>query len=46
MRVNARIDQRIEINGKQVDEAKEFEYLGALLDKECGTTKDIQHRLS
>ena len=46
MRVNARIDQRIEINGKQVDEAKEFEYLGALLDKECGTTKDVQHRLS
>jgi len=25
---------------------KEFVYLGALLDKEGGTTKDIQHRLS
>ncbi|KAL9956332.1 hypothetical protein ACROYT_G037796 [Oculina patagonica] len=46
MRVNARNDQRLEINGEQVDEVEEFVYLGALLDKEGGTTKDIQHRLS
>jgi len=46
MRVNAKNDQRIEINGEQVEEVEEFVYLGALLDKEGGTTKDIQHRLS
>ncbi|KAL9969196.1 hypothetical protein ACROYT_G021383 [Oculina patagonica] len=46
MRVNARNDQGLEINGEQVDEVEEFVYLGALLDKEGGTTKDIQHRLS
>jgi len=37
----------MEINGEQVEEVEEFMYLGqALLDKERGTTKDIQHRLS
>ena len=46
MRVNAKNDQRIESNGEQVEEVEEFVYLGALLDKESGTTKDIQHRLS
>jgi len=46
MRVNAKNNQRIEINAEQVEEVEEFVYLGALLDKEGGTTKDIQHRLS
>ena len=46
MQVNAKNDQRIELNGEQVEEVEEFVYLGALLDKEGGTTKDIQHRLS
>ena len=46
MRVNAKNDRRIEINGEQVDKVEEFMYLGALLDKEGGTTQDIQHRLS
>ncbi len=41
MRVNARNDQRLEINVEQVDEVEEFVYLGALVDKEGGTTKDI-----
>ena len=44
--MNTRNDQQIEINGEQVDEVREFGYLGALMDKEGGTTKDIQHRLS
>ena len=39
MRVNARNDQRIEINGEQVDKVEKFVCLGALLDKEGGTTK-------
>ena len=46
MRVNAKNDQRIDINGKQVEEVEEFVYLSGLLDKEDGTTKGIQHRLS
>ena len=46
MQVNAKNDQRIELNGEQVEEVEEFVYLGALMDKEGGTTKDIQHRLS
>ena len=46
MRLHARNDQRIEINGEQVDEVEEFVYLGALMNKEGGATKDIQHRLS
>ena len=46
MQVNARNDQRIQINGEQVDEVEEFVYLGALMDKKGGTTKDIQDRLS
>ena len=42
IRVNARNDQRIEVNGEQVDDVEEFVYLGALLDKEGGVTRDIQ----
>ena len=46
MRINARKDQRIKVNDEQVDNVEEFLYLGALLDKESGATKDIQRRLS
>ena len=46
MRINARNDQRIKVNDEQVDDVEEFLYLGALLDKEGGATKDIQQRLS
>ena len=46
MRINARNDQRIKVNDEQVDDVEEFLYLGALLDKEGGETKDIQQRLS
>lgn len=46
MWVNARNNQRIEVNGDLVDEVEEFLYLGALLDKEGGATKEIQQRLS
>ena len=45
MRINARNDQRIKVNDEQVDDVEEFLYLGALLDKEGGATKDIQQRL-
>ena len=46
MRINARNDQRIKVNDEQVDDVEEFLYLGALLNKEGGATKDIQQRLS
>ena len=46
MRINARNDQRLKVNDEQVDDVEEFLYLGALLDKEGGATKDIQQRLS
>ena len=46
MRINARNDQRMKVNDEQVDGVEEFLYLGALLDKEGGATKDIQQRLS
>ena len=46
MRINARNDQRIKVNDEQVDDVEEFLYLGALLDREGGATKDIQQRLS
>ena len=46
MWINARNDQRIKVNDEQVDDVEEFLYLGALLDKEGGATKDIQQRLS
>ena len=46
MRINARNDQRIKVNDKQVDDVEEFLYLGALLHKEGRATKDIQQRLS
>ena len=45
MRINARNDQRIKVDEEQVDDVEEFLYLGALLDKEGGATKDIQQRL-
>ena len=46
MRINAKNDQRVKVNDEQVDDVEEFSYLGALLDKEGGATKDIQQRLS
>ena len=45
MRINVRNDQRMKVNDEQVDDVEEFLYLGALLDKEGGATKDIQQRL-
>ena len=46
MRINARNNQRMKVNDEQVDDVEEFLYLGALLDKEGGATKDILQRLS
>ena len=42
--INTRNDQRIKLNDEQVDDVDEFLYLGALLDKDGGATKDIQRQ--
>ena len=34
MGVNAKNDQRMEINGEKVEEVEEFVYFGALLDED------------
>ena len=34
-----------EVDGKEVDDVEEFTYLGAIVDKEFGGSKDIMHRL-
>ena len=36
----------MKVNDGQVDDVQEILFLGALLDKEGGATKDIQQRLS
>ena len=37
--------EKIEVNGEEVDDVEEFIYLGAIVDKEGGGSKDIMHRL-
>ena len=34
-----------EVDGKEVDDVEKFTYLGAIVDKEFGGSKDIMHRL-
>ena len=33
------------VGGEEVGDVEEFTYLGAILDKEGGGSKDIMHRL-
>ena len=33
------------VDGKEVDDVEEFTYLGVIVDKEGGGSKDIMHRL-
>ena len=33
------------VDGEEVDDIEEFTYLGAMLDKEFGGSKDIMHHL-
>ena len=37
--------ERIVVNGREVEDVKEFIYLGASVDKEGGGSKDIMNRL-
>ena len=44
MRISARNDQRMKVNDEQVDDIKEFLYLGALLDEEGGAAAKLAGR--
>ena len=37
--------EKIVVDGKEVDDVEEFTYLGVIVDKEGGGSKDIMHRL-
>ena len=37
--------EKIVVDGEEVDDIEEFTYLGAIVDKEGGGSKDIMHRL-
>ena len=46
MRINARNQKKIIINGQEIKQVDEFEYLGAKVCKEGGGMKDLRNRLS
>ena len=37
--------ENIVVNGEEVDDVEELTYLGAIVDKEGGGSKDVIHRL-
>ena len=37
--------EKIVVDGEEVDDVKQFAYLGATVDKEGGGSKDIMHHL-
>ena len=42
MRMNARREDKVMIERKEVEDVEEFVYLGATVTKECGGTEDIK----
>ena len=46
MRINARIQEKIIINGQDIEDVHEFVYLGAKVCKKGGGMKDLKNRLS
>ena len=46
MRINARNQENIIINGQDIEDVEEFVYLGAKVCKEGGGMKDLKNRLS
>ena len=37
--------EKIVVDGEEVDDGEDFTYLGAIVDKECGGSKDIMYHL-
>ena len=46
IRINSRNQEKIIINGQDIEDVDEFVYLGAKVCKEGGGTKDFKNRLS
>ncbi len=46
MRINAKYQDRIVIDGNRLDDVEEFSYLGATISKDGGGTRDMKNRLS
>ena len=46
MKINAKNQEGIDINGSNIDEAAEFTYLGAKVCKEGGGMKDLRNRIA
>ena len=46
MRINAKSQEKITVDGQDIKEVKTFNYLGATICKEGGGIKDIKNRLS
>ena len=46
MRIHARNQEKIQINGRDIEEVDQFTYLGATVCKEGGGMKDLKNRLS
>ena len=46
MRINARNQEKIQINRQDIEEVDQFTYLGATVCKEGGGMKDLKNRLS
>ena len=45
MRLNAKIERPIKIDGQELEEVEEFTYLGSKVTKEVGASEDIKARL-
>ena len=46
MRINGKSQEKVAIDGQDIDEVEEFNYLGAIICKEGGGMKDLKNRLS
>ena len=46
MRINGKTQEKVAIDGQDIDEVEEFNYLGAIICKEGGGMKDLKNRLS
>ena len=46
MKINAKNQEGIDINGSNIDEAAEFTYLAAKVWKESGGMKDLRNRIA
>ena len=46
MRTNGKSQEKVAIDGQDIDEIEEFNYLGAIICKEGGGMKDLKNRLS